>query len=456
MEKKLTRQIGHLERVILKTRASVTTIAEITGHDFNLILLKQALDAVVNLQPILRINADESTQPIQVKEVDNPYVNPILIESDDPNEWKKVANVMMNERLPNNLTSNLFKFEILKINNDPNRTTYFYIQLSHAFSDGISGMILMNNILSFYTKFSGGEALDFNPVEFLDNLEELVFPSGKNEDDIALINQKIEKLTKENKPDLSIVKPCLSAENNTHFAILQDGTEENFQRLRNFCKQNGLTVGNVIIAAYYFATGKIGYEYLKEHDVFNLPVTFDINLRDRLDAKLGKNHVALLISVNKIYMEFNKSTTFLELCKKINKNMNDYLEKRLFLYEMEADRILYEMSTNSNSAEEETIPSFFAADLNLSSIGPYPFNPIYKLNEGEIKLKSFKCIGSPWSPKVSQYILLIHSVSYMNYSMVYSSEDNTEYAERYMRSIIDLIENSSSLKDMTFDEYLRE
>ena len=455
METKITRELGGLEKYCIRTRNVVVTIAEITGHNFDMQILKQALDAVVDLQPNLRINVDERDEPLKFKEVENPYIDPILIESDDAEEWKKVAFESVNDRLPINMESTLFKLEVLKLKNNPINKTYFFIKMNHANSDGTSGMIALNNILSYYSKFAGGEVREFNKVELLPNLEKLIFPSGVSQDDSIAINNILDELIADKRKKPTLVKPCeIENEENIHHALFEDGTEENFKKMRQFCKKEGVTVGNIIMAAYYFATAKNGYEHLKDENTFNLPLLIDVNLRDRLGRHLKKDHIALVISQNKIFMDFERETTFGDLIKKVNKKMITFFENRTFIHDIEVDRIVNENVAKKNPVYDGVVSPYFEADLNLSNIGAYPFNPKYKLKDGEIEVKSLKCIGSPWCPEIGHYVFLIHSVSYMNYSIVFCDSKNKEFAKGYMNSIIHLIENCHTLEKITFEEFL--
>ena len=110
---KLSRKIGQIEGIMNSERMSVLNIGEVTGHDFDMVILKKALDATVDLQPHLRVNIDESSQPFQFKEINDPYIEPTLLESENPDEWKNVASQLGNVKMEPGLTHTLFKFTII-------------------------------------------------------------------------------------------------------------------------------------------------------------------------------------------------------------------------------------------------------------------------------------------------------------------------------------------------------
>jgi NRPS condensation-like uncharacterized protein len=271
----LSREVGIIENLFLEDENLVTTIAEVTGHNFKMEILKRALDATVDLQPNLRVNIDQpiddtSTQPLKFIEVNNPYIEPILYESEDQDEWKELAFKLMNDKLEYNLNSILFKFSILKIKNDKLKKYYFYIQMSHGISDGMSGMIVVNNILNFYSAFSRGEKIEKKSLEFKPNLEKIIFKDGLKEQDEVTINEKINHYIKNrNLVKRNFVRPSKSNEENLCYPLFYDGSKENFKKIRNFCKQEGVTIGSLLIAAIYFSTAKIEYQNL-ENQLQNL------------------------------------------------------------------------------------------------------------------------------------------------------------------------------------------
>lgn len=453
MDKRFCRELSYMERSCLEDRNTVCTIAELEGHEFDCTLLKKALDRTVDLQPNLRIGPYLNEDPPMFKEVKNPYIDIIYKETDNIDDWKSYASIIINDRLPVEPEKTLFRFTIFKILNNPDKKFYFFLEMNHANSDGTSGMILLHNILSYYSNYLGGEECNFKQLEPLPSSDRFCFPNGLTTTDKSIIDEIQNKRKLDKSEKVTLLNPCeIRNQENLHYCILEDGNKENFLKIKNFCKENNITVGNMIFAAYYFATAKFGYEKLKQIDSNNFEVTVDVdvNLRDRTDIKLGYNHIALFISINEIKVKFTKQTKFLELCKIVKEKMAEFFKNKSFIYENKSNPGLKNKNLDCVINQQ-----FIPGDLNISNIGAYPFNNVYKLSDGTIKLNGLKCIGSPWTPFFSNYVLLIHSVTFLNYSFVYSDERNTEFVKDYLKSIIYLIENCYQFESLTFDEYLR-
>ncbi len=528
------RTLGFEETLISKYKLIVINISEISGHIFDKSTLKKALDAVVDLQPNLRINIDINSSPNRFFKVSNPYVDPIIIESDNPNSWEEIVSERMNMLFTYGIDESLFRFVLVHIKNTDK--AFFLIELDHSISDGTSGMILLNDILNFYIKFLEDEMnaclvenyleenhtnensnekeyannyinnLDRNikensnkiqSLQLLPEIEKLSFPNGISANEKKKILEIKKKKEKEGIDQGNI---CTLKKFNTipeeselikgekyfkNYALFCNGKESNFVNLKKFCKDNQFTIGALLMAACYFQIGKFLYEEnLQNKDTIRISYNIDINLRKRFEEKLPNENVALLISVSELVIEFNKNIKFIDLCKIVFERLEDILKEKLFFYETEANKLILETMENSinenNDKENINIDniknekndfnineneeykkenqreySIFDPNLNFSNIGAYPFKSIYKFNSKDLfKVKSLNCVGAPWAPTFSQYVFLIQSVDYMNYSFVYYGKENKKKAKEFFDGVICLIENSFKIQDSSFKEYL--
>lgn len=485
----LSRDIGFTEKLLSDINAMVVNISEIEGHIFDTKLLKKSLDAAVNHQPNLRINIDSNSSNKKFYEVSNPFIDPIVIESENSESWKTLAEKRMNMHFTYGIDKSLFRFVILQIRNV--RKAYFFIELDHSISDGTSGMILLNDILTFYVKFLQENVnshmlennylteYQINSLEFLPNLEKLAFPNGLNNDNLTKVNDikdRVESAAKkqikpivktlelnplDNKDEFVNEKYC------KNYPLFYDGTKENFLSIKKFCKENNFTVGAMLMASLYFQLGKMTYEnFFKNEEKISISINIDINLRHRLEQQLPKEHVALLICISKLEIEFNKNDSYLDLIKLVYQKLDNLLLTKDYLYEIEANKSIIEKGLQKtteidknnllNNPKQNIVEApALAANLNFSNIGYYPFNPIHKLNCQELfKVKSLKCVGSPWTPIFSHYVTLVYSVEYMNYSIVYYGKDNKDYANELFNGFTYLSENCFKFSNLKFNDYL--
>jgi len=176
----------------------------------------------------------------------------------------------------------------------------------------MSGMIIVHNILKFYCELllEKNSETPISSLEFLPSVEDFCFPHGLGEIDSSKF-LKNPTLTKDPHPQL-LVQKSSKLDEKINYPLFYDGTEENFNKLRITCKQEGFTVGNVLMAAYYFALAKLSVNFFNGEKL-SFPLCIDINLRDRMERLLGKNHISLMIAIAKMNHELSFDTKFYDL-----------------------------------------------------------------------------------------------------------------------------------------------
>lgn len=435
-----TRKLGYYEESFIQGGCNVITIAHTSGHIFNIETLNKALNLTIDSHPNLRINWQPGTDIW--KEIHDPYITAEVIKTTDTELWKNISKIEINKEFTYSLENTLFNFLIIV--DDLN--THLMIKYHHAIGDGVSGMILINTILTYYTKLLKNDKFEITKLPFLTDSETLSFPNGLTEDQNNQTKEIKELLVKYHQ-NTQNVTPYYSLKNNPNSPLFADGTEENFKNVRSWCKQVGVTVGSVVISSIYFAVAK--QVNWNETNEINFPINVDVNLRDRLINKLGYSNVGLIISIMTMYdLVITKETTFLELCKAVNNNLKNKFDTNYHLLQKEAEKLI-------EPIELEKIT--FNCNINISNIGAYPFDNVYQIGEDEsIILTKINCVGGIWSPYFGIHVFLLHSIKFFSYSFVYTdSIENEIIAKNLFDDIINLIELCYYYEKMKFKDFIK-
>jgi hypothetical protein len=180
----------------------------------------------------------------------------------------------------------------------------------------------------------------------------------------------------------------------------------------------------------------------------------DVNLRDRYPERLGSDYVGLNIGMMKLEdIKLSLKTKFWCLCKTINTQLKENLKEEKHLLFLIMSRLIDDLNDKEIALQLEKHHNHIN-DLNLSNIGRYPFSPEY----GPWRLNRFYCVGSNWSPFYGTFNVLICSIRFLNYSLVYeTSQFNEKIAKRWFKNFTNLTENSWKLADeFTLKQFLDE
>ncbi|CAF0911896.1 unnamed protein product [Didymodactylos carnosus] len=466
--KQLDRPLGWLEALTVDANLLVVGVCElefsstITGG-FDKQRLQSALHRCIDCHHSLRMNTTPA-KPYHFQYVTQPYSTPSYIEfeggsTDDDDEWQQIVNREMNEgfEMGSEVTS-LFKLVVLHNQTNPTRQ-FLLMKYHHSIADGISGMIILHTLLSFY--FDSGDP-DNGLTRLADN-ETLAFPQ---------VTEEVEKQTEQMRTEVLTYKrqwtPTIPYEvvGNTirNSALYFNGTQENMDKLMDRCHEEKVTLGSVLLASTYFAIA----ELVKEKWLSTPSATFsnfkfdvDVNLRHRYPAAADTPplsryesvglHVGMM-NLNDITVSLQ--TQFWQLCHVIHQQLTQNLVEGKHLTYLRANRLC---STDILMEEQVQRNHGRSSDLNVSNIGKYPFQQEY--DDGHIKLKHYYCAGSGWCPFNGTNVLLVCSMKSLDYTLVYETgTKNEEIAKHWFQKMTSLTEAAAETdaEDLTFERWTKD
>ena len=119
--------------------------------------------------------------------------------------------------------------------------------------------------------------------------------------------------------------------------LFRDGGQENYAAVRARCREEGVTVGSLVLAAGYMAmatlharatcgTGDPAEEYGGMKDEY---IDIPVNVRRRLDPPIGDNYCGFYITEVTTRCDVDKDTTVWALAKEVGRQLNDMIAQDL-------------------------------------------------------------------------------------------------------------------------------
>jgi hypothetical protein len=216
--------------------------------------LEQANQQCFDRHPNLRVNIDMKASPPQLHFVPTPFSPPEYIELTSDDEWKQIVHRELNTPFPLGVDKPGFlKLLVLYGGEGTHRPDYLLLKYHHAIADGMSGMIILNTILSYYFESNPFS----NELPTLPDSDTLAFPTTTSDDERKIEQQRQALLAHRRQWTPTIPYEVTSEANSELYC---SGTADNLSKLLQRCRQEKITIGSVLAAASYFVSADIGRE----------------------------------------------------------------------------------------------------------------------------------------------------------------------------------------------------
>jgi len=374
-----------------------------------------------------------------------------VIDTADPEGWKQVAEQECNLASDMYGASPLWK--IILVRTDESNT--MLVKFHHCIGDGSSGYILTNDVLRFYHRLEEtgeiGNVEPLPPLPCADSLAVASLPGGVS--DVEIANKLQEEFVRrrcEWTPSAGLpFNRKVGGEHNT--TLYRDGSAESSAALLSLCREKGITMGPVLVAATYFAIAKMDTVFCARaaedpSAEFSFDFDMDVNLRKRLSTVLGNDHVGTIIGMMSFSLKLRGDTKFWDFAREVKSAMTNFLDSKLHFH--------YFGVNERFDALAESMPAFqdnllrndgLVQDMNFSSFGKYFFEPTY----GARQITKMYAIGGGWCPTFGSCVFLILGLSRNHYTFVYStSPENTVVAESFFEKAVDIIETAQHFNDV--------
>jgi len=388
-----------------------------------------------------------------------------IVMATSANGWQDIVHQESNIGFDLNGSNPYWKVVFIRASSTSGDNDVLLIKYHHAIADGTSGYILINDFLTAASSMNSDQKGDAT-LPMLPSIDDMCFPAGRTPQDEKFVESSLSTLRKKRTDWFPRLKysPTPPA-GNAHSMLYRDGTEDGLNKLLETCRSRGVTIGAVLGAATYFVVAKMnncqdppGSREFEEEDnsSFHFDFDMDVNLRKRLPKSLGSDHVGAFIGMMSFNLSLEPSTAFWNFVHSMHRAIQDALNERQHFHYLEVNKRLDKM-LEKDPLENRCwkVNDGHVQDMNFSNIGRYPFSPDY---DGGISVEKIYCVGGGWCPTFGAYVFLIPSVRYLNFSLVYESdaETNDAVANEFFNSVCDLVERAPSVDDsFTLEQYLK-
>jgi len=428
------RKLGYFEAATANPGCVVVMVAHLSGDRLQIVALQKAVAATTRRHPILRTKLVSSGTEFSLKPTPPPYCVPavhVVVDS----EWERVVQEECNSGFCFMDDSPLWK--IVLVQGEPRDV--LLVKFHHCIADASSGYILINDLLTFHCQSIENNDFDEESVISLPDFtcpDELCLPLV----DEGCIQTALDNLRERRESWV----PVLPFEpnpppGNQHNVIFRDGSPLQLQRLQSRCRERGVSVGSVLVAATYFAVAKLTYD---SDEDFSFDFDMDVNLRDRFPGAPGSDHVGAFIGMMAFNLTVTPTTTFWGLVETARRAIGEGLEEKQHLSYFEVGKRLDALGSIPGSSKEDT--HGHAQDMNFSNVGKY----LFPTTVGSVTVEKIYCVGGGWCPTFGSYIFLIPSVKELNFSLVYEAADfNDKIANDFLDLVVSLTENAPNVSE---------
>jgi NRPS condensation-like uncharacterized protein len=324
-----TRKLVSIEQAmeILNRRAgsyNVVTISRIKGP-LSEEIIRQALDLVQSRHSHLNSRIVGSLDSLWF-ETEGTQKIPLRVVNKFHNEqWQEVVLEEMNEKIDSSKV--LVRAALVQIESE-NNTSYLLTTVHHAITDGLSGIRLHSEILTYCKNLASGEQITQVPSLPVPSVEELLPESmkgfrGSINGVLFLLRLTLQHLWK--RPETLGFEKCVPIELRRCGMVHRQLDEDLTQQLVELCRQEKTTVQGALCAAMLLAAAS-RITTVKKTDVCVSCESY-IDLRRRLKPVVSDENMSLLASSLTSFHTLGTNTSFWELARDVKQQLEVGLER---------------------------------------------------------------------------------------------------------------------------------
>lgn len=410
-----------------------------------------------------RLRLEGFQRHLDILDYDEDNLNANLFYSivgDENQSWQKITEDICNRSPYQNhgrLAFPLFHF-LLLFNHSSNSTEHQQFHLiifsNHIVSDGRSGMILINDLLTLLTMDNLSDHIEPVNTQILPCLADLIpkpnrflFPI------IYLIAKRMVKKELRKLPNSQIPTKIEYLENEKTSSKLQpvksnflftSSSSTLYSRLRSKCRSLDLTLHGPLMACLLLSIDRCFPKNKKKKgngsfDPIKIDVDFD--LRSRIpNSSLNKSTVGFCITATGIYLKQRQKLDrklFWNFAKDCSKETNRSITNGNILL---APHVFKKFSVSQRKLEKLTnrMVEGRLGEINFSNIGKYPHSTVY--GKDELKLEGLHVVNNSSIYRVSMvFLVTCVGEEQMDFSISHEIESSAK-AQEFLDYFVRLIE----------------
>jgi NRPS condensation-like uncharacterized protein len=354
---------------------NVVTISRIKGP-FSEEIIRQALDLVQCRHPRLNSRIVGALDNLRF-ETEGTQKIPLRVVNKSHNEqWQEVVLEEMNEKIDSSKV--LLRAVLVRIASE-NSTSYLLTTVHHAITDGLSGIRLHSELLTYCKTLASGEGITQVPsLPALPPVEELLPESIKGFRGIMKSVLFVLRVTLQqlwNRPETLGFEKYVPIELRSCGMVHRQLDEELTQKLINCCRNEKTTVQGALCAAMLLAAAR-KITALNRTEVRVSCQSF-VDLRQRLKPVVSDENVSLLASFLNSYHTLRTNTSFWELARDVKQQLEAGLERNDIFIPVLMFRKMIESLLNRPNEVPVTVVLTNVGRVNIPKVyGPFELEEI--------------------------------------------------------------------------------
>ncbi|WP_224410245.1 phthiocerol/phthiodiolone dimycocerosyl transferase family protein [Oscillatoria salina] len=351
---------------------NIVTISRIKGF-FSGEILRQALDLLQSRHERLNYHIVGSSDNLSFEKEGTQTIPLRVVEKLHERDWQEIVYSEQNEKIA---SSQCLMRVVLVLDREEKEISHLITTIHHAIADGFSNIYLHQEILTYCDKIScGEEILSVSRLPALPPVTELIAKSSELPDKLRSLLLILQLQWKRiwYRPQSLEIEKSVAFESRRSQVIFAELDAQITEKLVAICRKEKTSVQGALCAAMLLAVArKIN---IKNKSSAYFTCQSYVDLRDRLQPPLSKEHLAALIAPATTFHLLKPETSFWHLAREVKENLEKQIQRGDIFLIMPVLRQMVEFFL----AHPQEVP----VSIGVSNLGRLNISQNYRLFELE-------------------------------------------------------------------------
>ena len=313
----------------------------------------------------------------------------------------------------------------------------------HSAGDGTTGMLATGGILARYGALVAGRKVEVTALEPRVSVEEMtgaVEVEGGQVKVARLVREKAERarhyrpVVQFSTEELADCQASALPLNNT---VWREGSASSYLAVRARCREQGVTVGSLVLAATYLAHGvQVALDKGVLPQLPGVLVDLPVNIRQNMTPAMGDEYCGLYITEITTTADIGPESSLWGLARVLGAQVKQRLAAQEHVV-FSAVKEQFETGSETAALANAVQPPH-VLDVLVSNMRVVPFS---LSQDWGATVRAVHTAGSFWAPGFANYLLLVQSTNMFTYNMVHCpGTANSATARRILDTVVQLVE----------------
>ncbi|KAI8799404.1 hypothetical protein BJ742DRAFT_846111 [Cladochytrium replicatum] len=418
--------------------------------------IPRAFHRVVQRHPRMRSLQNDPPLTIRIQpDVTLSEIRDLVTVYNDIDNWQSHIEQWFNVVRDRSKELPCFLHVLLPVHGGSDRYTRLILYSDHIASDGLSGLIVLNDLLC---ELANPANTPVQPYHILPSVTARFRSTFSNFQRVlerilfVIVRPIAVYVVSHEKPTLALDPTSVDFDPRNltcqgQYAMFGTGTEKGLSAALSACRSRSLTLMGPIIACAALAAAHSSFQLTNRH--FSMSLEVDYDFRRRFPEKsypnpVGMNSLIAALSFIKSGVDLPK-TKFWAFAKKAKKHadgaLRSFLDQRINMLYIHKHLNCVEMQKGKGPV----FPKAFTADLSISNLTGYTFPETHLIAEQEVAIKHLHFVNSFPFIGNSAILFLVGVAGKIHYGIAHRLEKET--AKKFFDSFMRLVEAIGTARD---------